>query len=102
MDKSKKKKLEKVGWKVGSTSDFLGLSPEEEMYVELKMSLSQHLKKLRAKNHLTQGELAKKIKSSQSRIAKMESGDPSVSIDLLIRSLLALGSTQRDIVKALA
>ena len=102
MDKSKKNKLEKAGWKVGSASDFLELSPEEEMYVELKVSLSQYLKKLRTKNHLTQEELAKRIKSSQSRIAKMESGDPSVSIDLLIRSLLALGSTQRDIVKALA
>ena len=102
METKKKTKLEKAGWKVGSTSDFLALSPEDEMYVELKISLSQYLKKQRTINHLTQGELAKKIKSSQSRIAKMESGDPSVSIDLLIRSLLALGSTQRDIVKAMA
>ena len=102
MDKRKKTKLEKAGWKVGTASNFLELSPEEEMYVELKVSLSQYLKKLRTQNHLTPGELAKKIKSSQSRIAKMESGDPSVSIDLLIRSLFALGSTQRDIVKALA
>ncbi len=102
MDKRKKTKLEKAGWKVGTASDFLELSPEDAMYVELKVSLSQYLKKLRTQNHLTQGELAKRIKSSQSRIAKMESGDPSVSIDLLIRSLFALGSTQRDIVKALA
>ncbi len=102
MDKSKKKKLEQAGWKVGSVADFLELSPEEEMYVELKLSLSQYLKKMRSQNHLTQKELAEKIKSSQSRIAKMESGDPSVSIDLLIKSLLALGSTQRDIVKAMA
>ncbi len=102
MDKRKKTKLEKAGWRVGAASDFLELSPEEEMYVELKVSLSQYLKKLRTQNHLTQGELARKINSSQSRIAKMESGDPSVSIDLLIRSLFALGSTQRDIVKALA
>lgn len=101
MDKHKKEKLQKAGWKVGSASDFLELSSEEEMYVELKVSLSRYLKKLRAKNHLTQEELARKIKSSQSRIAKMENGDPSVSIDLLIKSLLVLGSTRRDIVKAM-
>jgi len=45
---------------------------------------------------------AKLIKSSQSRLAKMEGGDPSVSLDLLIRSLLALGASNRDLARAIS
>jgi hypothetical protein len=39
--------------------------------------------------------------SSQSRIAKMEAADSSVWLDLLIRSLLTLGATTKDIARAL-
>jgi transcriptional regulator with XRE-family HTH domain len=42
-------------------------------------------------------DLAAKLQSSQSRIAKMEAGDPSVSLDLLIRSLISLGATEREL-----
>jgi DNA-binding XRE family transcriptional regulator len=102
MDRRKKARLEKAGWKVGSTAEFLQLSPEEELYVEFKVALSRCLKEQRQKSHLTQEQLARRIKSSQSRIAKMEKGDPSVSIDLLVKSLLALGTPRREIVKAIA
>lgn len=101
MKKSKKEKLEKHGWKVSSAADFLSLSTEEEAYVELKVSLSQYLHKKRVRKHLTQQQLASKIKSSQSRVAKMEKGDPAVSIDLLIKSLLALGTTKSELAKAI-
>ena len=87
----KKRKLEKKGWRVGSVSDFLELSPEENAYVELKVRLSKELRQRRQKLGISQVEVAKKLQSSQSRVAKMEAGDPSVSIDLLVRSLLALG-----------
>ena len=97
-----KRKLAKAGWKIGTAAEFLHLTPEEELYVELKASLSQQLRRQREKSHLTQEELARMLKSSQSRIAKMEEGDPSVSIDLLIKSLLALGTTRREIAKAIA
>ena len=97
-----KKKLAKAGWKKGTAAEFLHLTPEEELYVELKASLSQQLRRQREKSHLTQEELARMLKSSQSRIAKMEKGDPSVSIDLLIKSLLVLGTTRREIAKAIA
>jgi DNA-binding XRE family transcriptional regulator len=97
-----KKRLAKAGWKIGTAAEFLHLTPEEELYVELKASLSQQLRRRREKSHLTQRELARMLKSSQSRIAKMEKGDPSVSIDLLIKSLLALGTTRREIAKAIA
>jgi DNA-binding XRE family transcriptional regulator len=97
-----KKRLAKAGWRVGTAAEFLHLTPEEELYVELKASLSQQLRRRREKSHLTQTELARMLKSSQSRVAKMEKGDPSVSIDLLIKSLLALGTTRREIARAIA
>jgi DNA-binding XRE family transcriptional regulator len=102
MKKSKKEKLEKHGWKVGSSAEFLSLTPEEEIYIELKVTLSQYLHSKRIKKHLTQEQLAEKIKSSQSRIAKMEKGDPTVSIDLLIKSLLAIGTTKDELAKVIA
>lgn len=102
MQQSKRKKLNASGWKVGSVSDFLGLTQEEETYIEMKISLSQQLKKMRQHKHLSQIDFAKQIKSSQSRVAKMESGSASVSIDLLIKSLLALGATQKDLAKAIS
>jgi len=77
-------------------------SEEESAYIELKMKLSANLKMLRSEQKLTQVELAKVIKSSQSRVAKLETGDPSVSLDLIIRSLLALGTSNKDIARAIS
>ena len=102
MEKTKRKRLEAKGWKVGTASEFLGLSAEESRYIELKLALSEHLRKRRASRKLTQEQLAKLLSSSQSRVAKMEAGDPTVSLDLLIRSLLALGTSERDIAKVIA
>lgn len=99
MDRDKRKKLEAKGWKVGNVQEFLGLSPEEMAYIEIKQSLANQLRKLREEKKITQTALAKLLESSQSRIAKMEACDPSVSIDLLIKSLLALGSTKGDLSK---
>jgi ribosome-binding protein aMBF1 (putative translation factor) len=101
MKTTKRKKLEKKGWKVGTAAEFLKLSPEEIDYIEMKLALSKALKKARLKHKLSQVQLAKQLKSSQSRIAKMESGDPSVSIDLLIRSLLALGASPKAVAKSI-
>jgi ribosome-binding protein aMBF1 (putative translation factor) len=97
MDARKMKRLEAKGWRVGSAEEFLGLNEEEAAYVDLKLTLSENLKKRRQRKNLTQVELAKMLKSNQSRVAKMEAGDPSVSLDLLIKSLLALGTTKRDL-----
>lgn len=102
MNAAKRKRLEVAGWRVGSTADFLELSPEEEAFVELKLRLSESLRRRRKNQKLSQDALAKKIRSSQSRVAKMEAGDPTVSIDLLIRALLATGATQRDLARAMA
>jgi DNA-binding XRE family transcriptional regulator len=97
MRKDKKERLERAGWKVGTVREFLGLSKAEEALVELKLTLSRGLKERRARRRLTQAQLARLLGSSQSRVAKMEAGDPSVSIDLLVRSLLAMGATPKDV-----
>jgi predicted XRE-type DNA-binding protein len=102
MNKSKKEALEQKGWKVGSAREFLGLTNEEESYIELKLSLSQFLQEKRKTRRLTQNQLATLIQSSQSRVAKMEKGEESVSIDLILRSLLALGTDINEIGRSLA
>ena len=102
MKVSKRKKLEKAGWKAGTVDDFLGLSPEESAYIDMKLALSRSLKEKRVKKRLSQVAFAEKIDSSQSRVAKMEAGDPSVSIDLLMKSLLALGASKKEVAKVIS
>ncbi|RKZ33694.1 MAG: transcriptional regulator [Gammaproteobacteria bacterium] len=102
MRKAKKARLESKGWKVGSAGEFLDLSPEESTYIDMKLELADNLRKRRVRRKLTQVQLAKLMKSSQSRVAKMEAGDPTVSIDLLVRSLLALGASKQDLAKIIA
>jgi len=102
MKQSKRKKLESKGWKIGTTEEFLQLTPEESEYIEIKLNLSKNLKERRQRKNMTQEDLARLIKSSQSRVAKMEAGDPTVSIDLLIRSLLALGTNKNTLAKMLS
>ncbi len=99
MKKEKRKKLEAAGWKVGTASQLLGLSREEAELVELKLALAQGLRLRREARRLTQGRLAKLIGSSQSRVAKMEAADSTVTLDLLLRSLLATGATRRELAK---
>jgi len=101
MEKEKKVRLEAKGWKVGSAAEFLGMTPDEAAYVELRLKLSDAVRDLRKKKRLTQIELAELLHSSQSRVAKAEAADESVSLDLLIRSLLALGATSQDLAKAI-
>ena len=102
MNKSKKAKLMKKGWKLGSAEDFLDLSEEEVAYIEMKLALSEKLKNRRIRKKITQAEFARLIHSSQSRIAKMEAGDPTVSIDLLIKSLLALGVSKKELARSIS
>jgi ribosome-binding protein aMBF1 (putative translation factor) len=102
MNTKKRKRIETKGWKVGSASDFLNLTHDETAYVEMKLALSKRLREARQEKTLSQAQFAQLLKSSQSRIAKMEAGDPSVSLDLLIRSLLALGITRKFLARFLA
>lgn len=101
MDSSKRKRLQKAGWSVGSAAEFLKLSPEEMRIVELRIALADCLRETRTKKGLTQEAVAQKIHSSQSRVAKMEAGDQSVSLDLLFRSLFTLGVSRRELARAI-
>ena len=99
MDEKKRQKLEQAGWKIGSTEEFLELTPEEVNYIELKLALGSSLREMRTSKNMTQADLAALLKSSQSRVAKMEAGDPTVSLDLLVRSLLSLGLTRETLAR---
>lgn len=101
MNKRKQARLAARGWRVGSVAEFLGLSAEEAALVEMKLRLSEALKARRTAQRLSQVALAKRLGSSQSRVAKMEAGDRSVSLDLLMKALLVLGASPIDVGKAL-
>src|SRR5262245_35942307 len=101
MDKEKKTRLEARGWRVGSAEEFLDLTPEEAAYIDLRLKLSDAVREYRKKKRLTQAQLADLLQSSQSRVAKVEAADESVSLDLCIRSLLALGATHKDLAKVI-
>jgi hypothetical protein len=102
MRESKRSKLAAKGWRVGDAKDFLELADSEEAYIELRLKLADGLKSRRSSKGMTQTELASTLRSSQSRVAKMEAGDPTVSLDLLVRSLLALGTSNRELAAIIA
>jgi hypothetical protein len=99
--KNKRERLEAHGWRFGDTADFLALTPEEAALIETKLALSGSVRDRRMAQGLSQAELAKRLNSSQSRIAKVEAADPTVSADLLLRALFALGATPGDVASAI-
>lgn len=102
MKADKRRKLEGAGWRVGSAADFLELAPGEAEFVEIKLALARRVRALREEHNWTQAEFARRVGSSQSRVAKMEAADPSVSVDLLVRSLLAAGTSRRELGRVVA
>ena len=102
MRDSKRKRLEAKGWRVGDARDFLELTEEEAAFIDLKLRLAASLRERRLGRHLTQGQLARVIGSSQSRVAKMEAADASVSLDLIVRALFGLGVSKQDIARTIA
>ena len=100
MSNAKLKRLKAAGWNTGSAKDFLQLSDEEAMLVELKLSLTDAVRQSRQKHGLSQIDLAQRVKSSQSRVAKLEAGDPTVSLDLIVRAFFATGGTRLELQRA--
>lgn len=101
MDKAKMERLASKGWRVGDAAEFLALSAEEAAFVELKLALADYLRELRARHGWTQEEVARRLGSSQSRVAKMEAADASVSVDLLVKALLSLGASRTEVGKVI-
>ena len=102
MREAKRKRLEAAGWRIGGAKDLLGLSEQEAVYVEIKVKLAESLRAKRRRRRMAQTDVAKLLNSSQSRVAKMEAADSTVSIDLLIRSLLALGTSNPELGRIIA
>ncbi len=102
MKAGKMKRLKAAGWKAGSAKEFLRLSDDEAALVELKLALVAAVRQARRKRGLTQSALAQRMRSSQSRVAKIETGDPSISLDLIVRALLATGATRSELRRVFA
>jgi ribosome-binding protein aMBF1 (putative translation factor) len=102
MKAAKARRLKAAGWKLGPAREFLRLSDQEAALVDMKLCLMDALRLVRRKRGISQIELAKRMGSSQSRIAKIEAGDPSVSLDLILRALVASGASRREIQDTLA
>jgi ribosome-binding protein aMBF1 (putative translation factor) len=102
MKKETRKRLEEAGWRVGTTRQFLELDDVENELVEMKLALAERVRSVRLSAGLTQLDLAKRIGSSQSRVARIEAADRSVSMDLLVRTLLAAGGDRREVARAMA
>ena len=101
MKPAKRQKLLNAGYRVTDTQEFLGLSESEAAVIALKIALVQRLREARLANGITQTALAKLIKSSQSRIAKMEAGASDITLDLIIKTLFALGVTPKELGKTI-
>jgi predicted XRE-type DNA-binding protein len=102
MEKRTKDRLLAAGWKVSTAAEFLDLSPEEEALVEARIALTRRIRSVREQKGMTQVQVARLIGSSQSRVAKMEAADRTVSIDMMMRTLFRLGQTPRQVGRALA
>ena len=102
LSNERKVKLQKAGFKVGTVQEFLGLSDAEMMIIDMRIALGGRIRAAREKQHLTQTELAKRIRSSQPRVAKIEAGEEGVSLDLMTKAALAVGITRKQIAKAIA
>jgi len=102
MKHSKRKKLEKAGFRIGTIQEFLELSNEEMALIDLKVRLIEKLKIVRKATHVTQHDLARLVSSSQSRVAKMGAASSDVSLDLICKALFALGVSRQAIARTIA
>jgi len=87
----------KEKWKEGTVQEFLDLSDAEMAVVETKVALTRVLRTARKAAGLTQTDVARAMRTSQSRVARIEAGDPAVSLDLVFKALYAVGMTPRDV-----
>ena len=102
MNAATRRRLEAAGWRVGTVAEFLGLTREEEALIDMRIALTDALKRMRRKKQLSQKELADRLQSSPSRIAKLETDHPGVTLDLLIQALLAAGASRAQVARAIA
>jgi len=97
MKTKKKKALESVGYKVTDTAEWLGLSPEEEAIVNMRVNFAMEIERVCKERGITQQALAEKIGTRQSGVARMLNNPSKVTIDSLIKTLLVLGTPSKRI-----
>ena len=102
MKSQKKRRLQAAGFKVGTAAEFLSLTPSEDALVSLRLALAEEVRRRRLELQFSQADLARRLGSSQSRIAKLEGAEPNVSLDLLFKALLATGARMREVGKVIA
>lgn len=91
MNQNRKLQIEKAGGRITTVKEFLNLSEADAALIETKLAMIKRVRTLREEKHVTQVELAKRMGTSQSRVAKIEAGDPNVSMDLILRAMFSLG-----------
>jgi DNA-binding XRE family transcriptional regulator len=101
MNKEQREKFKRAGWKLGTVGELLDLTPAEEALIEAKVRLSKVVRALRQQSRLSQAQLAKRIGSNQTRIAKVENQDPEVSLDLQMKAIFAARPKARQEFSAL-
>jgi DNA-binding XRE family transcriptional regulator len=102
VDSRKRRKLQATGWRIGSAEDFLGLTPDEAALIDLKLSLAGLVRSVRQRAKLSQRALAERLGSSQSRVAKLEAGDASVSLDLIVKAAFAAGARKSELAQVIS
>lgn len=91
MTEKKKKMLEANGYRVVDSADWLGLSNEEAQIVDMRVALAQELERVRKAKGVTQAELARRVGTKQSGVARMINNPDTSTMDNLIKGLIALG-----------
>ena len=102
MKKAKRDQLAKRGYKITSAQEFLGLSDEEIAVIDLKINLINMLREARKATGVTQKQLARLMRSSQSRVAMLESGSSDASLELICRALFTLGISAKQLGKTIS
>ncbi len=91
MTEAKKKILAENGYRVTDSAEWLGLSREESQLIDMRVALAQELERVRKAKGMTQAELAKRIGTKQSGVARMINTPEASTMDNLVKSLIALG-----------
>jgi hypothetical protein len=97
MNANRRKALESAGIIFGNAEDFLELTDEERGLVELRLAVSRAVRNRRVKRKLTQSAVARRLRTSQPNVSKIESAARDVSLDQMFRALFALGGNAKEI-----
>jgi transcriptional regulator with XRE-family HTH domain len=74
------------------------LTEEERQIVEFRLMVGRGVRRLREDHRLTQQQLADRIGSTQSRVAKIEAASREVSLDLMLRGFFSAGGRLTDLI----